>query len=404
MGLTETWLSEKVFDAEIMHNFPGFNLFRCDRSGGREGGGVALFVSDQLTGDVLASFDNQVCGLLVVKIYELDTVVCVCYRPPDTTLTEFDDILKCLDNMLSSLPAPMPNLILMGDINFPARAMTWQSSEDGCLIPIVGNHREADTVGGKRDRLQAQHLIDLASKFSLQQEVDRATHAVEILDLVFTNNPDIVSGINIEDWPDFTDHRVLEVSTTFKSGRSFTNSEKQHLCTVGARYLALDFYKAPWVEVKAELAKVNWEEIKSLAEVSSDEALKSFHEKALNVLERLVPKKKPKLTRKPKMHRMRRLLWKRHAKAKQKLRIKTSIQQASSALQKVWEASRQLAADYLSSSIIEEDQAVLRMKENTKSFYSFAKSRQKTKYGVGPFLRDGQPDPSPDYRATQTAV
>ena len=100
VGVTETWLSEKVFDAEIMHNFPGFNLFRCDRSGGREGGGVALFVSDQLTGDVLASFDNQVCGLLVVKIYELDTVVCVCYRPPDTTLTEFDDILKCLDNAL----------------------------------------------------------------------------------------------------------------------------------------------------------------------------------------------------------------------------------------------------------------------------------------------------------------
>ena len=69
--------------------------------------------------------------------------------------------------MLSSLPAPMPNLILMGDFNFPARAMTWQSSEDGCLIPILGNHREAETVGWKRDCIQ--HLIDLASKFSLQR-------------------------------------------------------------------------------------------------------------------------------------------------------------------------------------------------------------------------------------------
>ena len=41
------------------------------------------------------------------------------------------------------------------------------------------------------------------------------------------------------------------------------------------------------------------------------------------------------------------------------------------------------------------------MKENTKSFYSFARSRQKTKSGVGPFLRDGKPDPSPDYCAEQ---
>ena len=384
-----------------MINFPGFNMFRCDRSGGREGGGVALFVSDKLTGDVLASYDNQVCGLLVVKIYELDTVVCVCYRPPDTTLTEFNGVLKSLDSILSSLPTPQPNIILMGDFNFPTRAMTWHRNEDGCLIPTVGNHREADTMGGKRDRLQAQQLVDIATKFSLQQEVYQPTHAIEILDLVFTNNPDMVSNITTEDWTDFTDHRVLEVSTTFKSGRGFIESEKQHLCEVGVRYMALDFYKAPWDEIRTELADINWEEIKILAVGSPDDALGKFHEKVLNVLEKLVPKKKPKPTKKPKMHRMRRLLWKRHAKAKQKMRSGKSIQQVSAALHHVWELSRQLAADYLSSNIIQEDQAVLRMKENSKSFYSFARSRQKTKSGVGPFLRDGQPDPSPDFCAEQ---
>ena len=50
-----------------------------------------------------------------------------------------------------------------------------------------------------------------------------------------------------------------------------------------------------------------------------------------------------------------------------------SVSKVSMALQTVWEVGRQLAADYLSSNIIKEDFAVLRMNENTKSFYSFAR-------------------------------
>ena len=40
------------------------------------------------------------------------------------------------------------------------------------------------------------------------------------------------------------------------------------------------------------------------------------------------------------------------------------------------------------------------MKENPKAFFSFARSRQKTKARVGPFLDDkGKPNPSPDFAA-----
>ena len=66
----------------MTHKFPGYNFYYVDRSGGRDGGGVALYFSEKLTGDIIASYDNSVCGLLIVKIYELDSVVCVWYRPP----------------------------------------------------------------------------------------------------------------------------------------------------------------------------------------------------------------------------------------------------------------------------------------------------------------------------------
>ena len=137
MGITETWLSDKVFDAEVMHYVLGFNLFHCDRSGGRQGGGVALYLSEELSGDILASYDNSVCGFLVVKIHDLDTIVCVCYRHPDTTLTECDGMMNALDESLSSLSSPTPNIILMGDFNFSRNIMTWERSQEGILYRML---------------------------------------------------------------------------------------------------------------------------------------------------------------------------------------------------------------------------------------------------------------------------
>ena len=197
LGVTETWLNDGVLDSEVTHDFPGFSLLRCDRSGGRQGGGVALYLRDDLTGDILATFANSVCELLIVKIHQLDTVVCLAYRPPDTRIGEFAGLLKCLDKTLSTLPSPAPNIILMGDFNFPRSAIVWKRSEDGFIVPLVASHREEETLGGKQDRLQAQQLVDMASKHFLVQEVVEPTHAIEVIDLVFTNNCELVSEVNV---------------------------------------------------------------------------------------------------------------------------------------------------------------------------------------------------------------
>ena len=66
VAVTETWLHSGVFDAEVLHDFPGYALHRCDRAG-RQGGGVALYLRNDLTGEVLGSADNGVCEMLIVK-------------------------------------------------------------------------------------------------------------------------------------------------------------------------------------------------------------------------------------------------------------------------------------------------------------------------------------------------
>ena len=74
--MCETWLSPDVVDAEVCHDFPGYTIHRADRVN-RQGGGVALYLKDTLSGDVIGSFDNGVCQAIVVMITPVKHL-CLC--------------------------------------------------------------------------------------------------------------------------------------------------------------------------------------------------------------------------------------------------------------------------------------------------------------------------------------
>ena len=117
VAVTETWLTPSILDSEMLVDMPGYSIIRQDRQG-RQRGGICLFLREDLTGEVLCSYSNGVCELLIVKVHQLSTIVTVVYRPPDTIFREFSPILKKIDSVLLDLPAPSPNITLMGDLNF----------------------------------------------------------------------------------------------------------------------------------------------------------------------------------------------------------------------------------------------------------------------------------------------
>ena len=121
-------------------------------------------------------------------------------------------------------------MILMGDFNFNQKCIQWKQSEEGLLVPLVANHREHETEGGKQDRLQAQLLIELADKHCLLQKVDQPTHQLEVLDLIFTNNYDLIGGVFTEVRRTFTDHKLDVAHTTYQLARDDGTPEQQYLC------------------------------------------------------------------------------------------------------------------------------------------------------------------------------
>ena len=278
VAVTETWLHSSIFDAEVLHDFPGFSLFRCDRTG-RQGGGVALYLRSDLTGEILGS--------------------------------------------------------------------------------------------------------------------------MEILDLIFSNNDDLVSSVSAEPWPCFTDHHVVSASVSYKLGKD-TDLEEVHLLDSGQRLKKLNFLKAPWKEIQGELRNIDWEPMQELAKDSPIAAHAWMIDQLVPLLEQHVPLKGPKRKVRNRMLRKRKLLWRKLAKIQRTIQHTSSLQKLTRLVQDKWDLEKELKYSYLDTNRKEEDQAICNLRENPKSFYGFAKSRQKTNARVGPFLdpSSGQPNSSPDFAAT----
>ena len=287
---------------------------------------------------------------------------------------------------------------MMGDLNFPANVMLWPRV-DGQLVPSVHGHR-VGTEDGLHVRLQAQKLCDLAIHHHMTQMVDQPTHGVEILDLVFTNDQQLVSHLDMEPFPQFTDHKILSIKVSFKLGVK-PAKEEMFLLDSGRRLRRLDFTKAPWTDIRTKLKDIDWSPMSRLARVSPTIAHNWLLVQILPILESLVPARKLGDGGRNKLHRRRKLLWRKLKKIKIRLQRATSVQKLARLLQDKQELEIELKAMYSNLTQDAEAKVLKGMRENTKVFFDYAKKRQKTHAKVGPFIdpESGELNLDPDYTA-----
>ena len=84
--VNETWLSNNVYNAEILHS--GYTIFRKDRKS--RGGGVLLGIKSETFKSVREINHNHDLEISVAELTtssSMNLLICSCYRPPDADQT-----------------------------------------------------------------------------------------------------------------------------------------------------------------------------------------------------------------------------------------------------------------------------------------------------------------------------
>ena len=184
--VSETWLTGDVLDAVLL--VPGYRLFRCDRPGGRRGGGVAILVSNDLRVSRLHDTSDSEPGIEALWLSiggagRAQVVVGAIYRPPGTLTVRLCGAIR--EQFEMALAAGKP-VYALGDFN-----VNMLSADS------------ADTV----------HFNSLLRDFNMSQLISEPTHphpVPSLLDLAVTNVPS--ADIHVSVLPDIVaDHLPIVV-------------------------------------------------------------------------------------------------------------------------------------------------------------------------------------------------
>ena len=238
IGITETWATVDIFDSEL--TLPGYDMFRHDRPVHRAGGGVILYVKSGFNAvvyELRVKFPEKVwCR---IETYKNDSIhVDVCYRTPSEDIFGTGHHVTIRD-LIDELGASKLHFILMGDFNHNFEH--W---------PVVHSN-DSPTPDA---RLFCDRLDD--NFFS--QHVDFPTRKRTILDLIITDELDMVSDLTDLGPLGSSDHQAL----LWKSVISAETSENQRT--------VYDYARADIQGIKQQLQRANWQEILSASSVEDN--------------------------------------------------------------------------------------------------------------------------------------
>lgn len=258
VAVTETWLNANVQDTEI---FPGnYNVHRKDRgcvSGNELGGGVLLAVNNELH-SVRRAEHEPVDEILVCEVRPekgAKVFMVVCYRPPSGDTVEFVNNVK---STVSKVLKVSEHCILLGDFNLPG--VDW--------LTCVHN-------GGGAATDLCNFLTDLAFE---QVNTIPSNARGNMLDLVFTNQPELITPIDECTGSFNTDHTLLKFGI-----KAITRSEQRQSQSV------LNFKRANFDAIRNALEQIPLKEIVDDCH-DSDEAWAEWSNHVTETLEQHVPR------------------------------------------------------------------------------------------------------------------
>ncbi len=220
--LSKSWINlrDKHQIAEVSLN--GYNVFMKCRLH-KAGGGVLLYAKNYIKVVKISKTDVYAYDSLYVEVTEKNKkcVLGVIYRPPKQS--EEND--KKLYNEIKCV-IKGKNEVICGDFNNPS--VNWST---------LSSNRE-----GRR-------LIELAEEAFLYETVQRPTQGNNILDLVFTNDSDLIHTRKVGEPLVNSDHSIVRIKLNFQI-KMKENS-----------LLIPNYRKVNFVNIKRKLDSVNWNQL-----------------------------------------------------------------------------------------------------------------------------------------------
>ena len=346
IGITESWTNNSIRDSELQ--LAGYDLFRRDRPVDRAGGGVLLYVRSTLNAvefSPCANLPEQVWCQIRDK-QNCKFLVGVCYRTPSDDIFENDGGHVLVRDLLNELGRLRCHFLLMGDLNY--RFLQW---------PPVFSTSDL----GHDDELFCECLDD---NF-LTQHVLVPTRVDAILDLVITDEPDMVCDIADIGKLGKSDHQALQWKTQIKSERIISSRK------------VFDYTKADVVSIAAELSGIDW--VQRFCNQGTVDCWNDFKKLLLGLESKYVPEKTIRAKTKP--------LWMTHRALK-------AVKRRHRIFRKYKDAHHPacLRADSFANTEIKKSKRnfELKLAENIKndkkSFFAYAKCRTKSRPRVGPLV------------------
>ena len=204
MTLSETHLQPDIEDNDV--HIPGYTILRKDRN--RYGGGVAVFIRNGiefLGRNDLIEDENIEMLIIEIRLQKQKPFLVLCwYRPPNSSITLFDDFEKIIQNVDNS---NMPYCVL-GDLNCDV-----QNSP-------IPNH--------------SKRLLGIMESYDCRQLIEKPTRVAQTssttVDLIFSNCSEKITESGVIE-VSMTDHYMIYcVLGKSKSGHSHFHKYRTGRC------------------------------------------------------------------------------------------------------------------------------------------------------------------------------
>ena len=230
VGICETHAYAEIPDELICPI--GYSIIRKDRN--KFGGGVTLLIRNDVTfSKVITCVDYKDVEVCCVDLTfnNNNFRIIVYYRPPYYTPAAeqyFDLSLRCLSSLMHNARS---QIILMGDFNLPN-------------VDWVHYSAPANFFYDK--------FIRFVNECGLLQFVLEPTRRENILDLVMTNVPNLISDLQVQCPFSTSDHNVISFTL------NITCDNSDVLDNQSIDYLYHDFSSADYEAMELYLSNVNW--------------------------------------------------------------------------------------------------------------------------------------------------